>query len=260
MSEKNEEDEKEDGDERLLKAISLTPVITALFRPTAELLGQELCEFVRSKIEVLKKSKREENLVTHLKNVQERLKAEPLGPTTGEVTFARLVIFEEWSEHVQGIDAADAELGSIWDGLLAAAARGEDVSSEVVLALKSLTPAEAVLLLQMNDVHAARTPRVGEERDRIAFLRRGLYEKRLIERGVDVLGTVGLLFGAVVCVVFIFLWMFRSEEQKALWPMVIATLVGLAIGALTIQLQQWQLTWLGRKVSSYARLKRGISP
>lgn len=129
------------------KGMSLTPALTALFKPTTEYLGTELRDGVKATIEGLKKRKRGENLDAHVAAVQERLRDDPPEGSDAEATLAQLSFFETWVDSVQDIDPAETELSQMWELLLAEAARGTSHMPEVIDALKSLTPFEAKFLL-----------------------------------------------------------------------------------------------------------------
>src|SRR5947209_137774 len=59
---------KENGQNDLTKGFSLTPTLTKLLSPTADLLGLEIRDRVKEQIDKLKSRKRNENLEQHIQD------------------------------------------------------------------------------------------------------------------------------------------------------------------------------------------------
>lgn len=130
------------------KDISLTPSLTALFKPTFDLVGLEIRDYVKETIDSWKEKRRKRNLESHINAVNEQIKGDrPFSQY--EPSINQLSLFEDWVEGVQDIDPADEELSAIWRSLLVRAAKGEHIGEEVRNALKSLSPKEAQFLLEL---------------------------------------------------------------------------------------------------------------
>ncbi|MCF2949328.1 hypothetical protein L0668_14510 [Paraglaciecola aquimarina] len=138
-------EEKKDSNS---KSISLTPTLTSMLNPTTEYLGSELKEFVKDNVEKWKKNKREKNLKTHLESVSKSLVAYESENNVKERTIEQLSFFEEWVEGAQDVDIENEELSQIWQGILQESALGYSHTRELLVALKSLTPAEAKFLIE----------------------------------------------------------------------------------------------------------------
>jgi hypothetical protein len=132
-----------------VKGISITPTITALLKPTVDYLGIEIRDYFKANVEEWKTKRRERNLNAHFEAVRDKLTKEPPSNNQSSPSIRQLAIFDEWIEKAQDIDPEDLELSDIWQNLLAKAARGERVPTEVVAALKSLSPKEAQFLVGM---------------------------------------------------------------------------------------------------------------
>jgi len=108
------------GEAVSLRGVSLTPVFTALFKPSAELLGKELRNTIKEMIDERKTRRREENLQAHIDAVRIKLSSQTDEPNEATTSFIEQPeLFSEWVENVQEIDPRDVEISNLWQNLLA---------------------------------------------------------------------------------------------------------------------------------------------
>jgi hypothetical protein len=145
MSKNKKDEEKE---ESTLKEISLTPLLTAIFKPSAEYIGKELKEYLKSKVEELKENRRENNLKAHIEIVREKIEKTPNPKNIESPTFMQLEFFDEWVNCVQDVDPEEVGLSEIWENLLLRASQGNTIHPELLSGVKKLTPKEAKFLAE----------------------------------------------------------------------------------------------------------------
>ena len=248
----------EEKDKNPVKGLSVTPAITALFKPTADYVGQELKETVKAYVEEKKEKRRKRNLDQHLKSVQEELKQTPRGEDQKEPTLEQLSLFDEWIDNVQDIDIEDRELSEIWHNLLAKAARGGEVQSEVLEAIKKITPREAKFLYQLS----GRVPTlpfhtgVIDAEDR--YFARSLEGKAILEKdysfSVVLVTAMGISLAALYYVL-----------QEQLLVKVSITVPFLAIAILFMGLSfksglaRWRLSWLGKTIIKFVKPNNAVN-
>jgi len=248
-------EEQKEPEDIPVKSLSLTPAITALLKPTAEYLGLELRDYVKANIEEWKAKRRERNLNAHLEAVREKLAKQPPSKAQPGPTFSQLVLFDEWLERAQDIDPEDKDLSEIWRNLLAKAARGEAVPTEVVAALKSLSPREAQFLVEME----RRTPPVpflsGVVSAESRYLANSLQAKGILEK--DYAFSVVLLSSLGLSGVFAYFIFERMGLPGAL-PTQLVTGIAIATGAIMfaafawrLGLARWRMTWLGKELLEF---------
>jgi len=122
------------------KEISLSPSFTALLKPTADYLGQEIKNYVQEKIE----AKKQKNIRDHLSSVQEKL----VENNQQEPTIEQLEFFSDWIDGVENIDPQDKELSEIWENLLIAMTKNNSKTSLLISKLKELDPEDVLVLLK----------------------------------------------------------------------------------------------------------------
>lgn len=253
MSKKNSSD-----DVPSLKGVSLTPALTALLKPSADLLGKELRDTLKESIDSWKAKRRNENLHVHIKAVKKKLSAASDEATSqGEPTFEQAEFFGEWVENVQNVDPSHTDISDLWQNLLARAVTGEAISCEVLNALKSLTPREAAFLLSLE----RRLPSVPFHSGRVSieerFFATSLERKHLVEKDY---AFAYILFGCVA----VSLALSIAIGQRHVFPLFDTSIgvVGITTAAVVAAslgvsfragLARWRLTWLGRQLTSYAR-------
>ncbi|MDI4636932.1 MULTISPECIES: hypothetical protein [Halomonadaceae] len=230
------------------KSLSLTPAISALIMPTAEYLGTELRDLVKDSIEDWKRERRENNLNAHVQAVKEQLSDQPPPETASSPSLKQLSFFEEWMSGVQDVDPEDEELSSIWRDLLAKAARGQSCSSEVIEALKSLSPSEAKFLVEMR----SRTPTVplfrGTIRSEDRFLAKTLESRNILEKDYAFAGFFASSLGLSVVFLYYFTEKIGMPTEFPIIGGFLATLVAASAVSLRSGLGRWRLTWLGKQL------------
>lgn len=240
-----------------LEGVSFTPVLTAMLKPSAQMIGIELRDYLKEKIDGWKTKRRNENLKAHIEAVKKKLSSESdQFASQPEPTLEQAELFSEWVETVQDIDPAHREISELWQNLLARAASGEAVFAEVVAALKTLTPREASLLLTLEHrvpsmpFVTAQIP--SEER----FLAMSLERKHLVERDY----AFAYMFLATTVSGLALFYSFAKLHALPLLPASLSAAV-IAISAIVAVLglrfrtglARWRPTWLGQQIASYAR-------
>ena len=126
------------------KELTLTPTLTALLKPTADYLGQELKSRIASKIDELAERRRQANLLLHLSKVTEET-----GLNDEVVAGNRqLHLFQEWVERAQDISPEEKTLSKMWETLLVKILKGIDFEAKLMQALSELSESDAALLLK----------------------------------------------------------------------------------------------------------------
>ena len=169
------------------KDISATPSITALLKPTADYLGEELKEFVKLKVESAKERLKKENLLKHTAEVQKKVE---VNQPVDEPNIQQLNIFEEWVENVSSINPKDKELSGFWHSLLLNSSNSSGASNILLGKLKELDPEDAVILRKFY----VRNNRTFSKEERYRL--RKLKELELLERNETSLFLVQLILFA----------------------------------------------------------------
>jgi hypothetical protein len=251
MSEDGKKDEDKGGS---LKELTIAPTLTALVKPTAEYLGLELRDYVKSRVEEWKLKRRAHNLDAHLNGVRRKLEKHPASSSPGERgSFHQLEIFDEWMSNVQDVDPADEELSDLWQSLLASAARGERIPSAVVSALKTLSPKEAQLLVRMLHRPLLARSFFGTLRGETKYLAKSLEAKQILER------TYTFVVAIVTSTIIVSMIVFGSSVLllNALQSLGLLLAAALFIACILAAyyarggLANWRITWLGEELLSY---------
>ncbi|MGR5150126.1 hypothetical protein ACQKP8_26720 [Photobacterium alginatilyticum] len=125
------------------KEISITPTITSLFKPTGDYLGEELKNYVQSRVEKAKLSKQSENVHSHLESI--RTKATR---NDGNLTYHQLELFDEWVNGASKVDPEDKLLSEMWQNLLLDSKNS--FNSEIILdKLKNISSGDAKTLIKV---------------------------------------------------------------------------------------------------------------
>lgn len=269
--------------ESLLKEVTLTPLLTAIFKPTARYLGEELRELVREPIERWKTQKKDQFLRAHIEQVRTRVHEHRSSFPQQQTTASKQAdFFSEWAEAVENINPADEDLSQIWQDLMARVACGEEISAELMRALKTLTPGEAQFLMKLRrgprwsgllhmrwlfiifdraladslPHHSKRNSRgLGKmlyRRD--LFYARTLEEKQLVERsGIH---TFFLVFPAIIAAIYwLSHYLARDYSGKIslsdtnfeilTFPLIGSSLLIIVMFFISKQVIRWKLSWLG---------------
>lgn len=227
--------------------ISLTPAITNFFKPTLDLLGIELRDYVKEKIDSWKERKRHENLEAHVSAVNVELADNNPFNESGPSVY-QLSLFEEWAENVRDIDPNDRDLSAMWRNLLIRAAKGERVSEEVRRALKSLSPQEALFIVQFERRVPVFSLYSGLVNDKDRFLANQLLGKGLVEK--DYAYPVFFLVSFILAGVIAFsvvgdAWGGLEIKFIAAGAAVVIAMLGFTMRS---GLARWRLSWLGKEL------------
>jgi hypothetical protein len=149
------EGEKIDLEETISsKGITLTPALTDLFRPTTKLLGKELRDFAKKKIDTIKERNRDKNLRFHLDKINEIVgnkgaNANLQEDSENEQLLKNAEKLLESLEAVQDVEPSEKELSEIWQNLIASLRLGKSIPQHLITTLKALSPLEASILMQV---------------------------------------------------------------------------------------------------------------
>lgn len=249
-----------------VKNLSVTPAITALLKPTTEYLGAELRDFVKATVEEWKAKRRERNLEAHLEAVRKKLIEQPPPKAQSVPSLDQLVLFDEWIEKAQDIDPEDKDLSEIWRNLLAKAARGEIVSSDIIATLRSLTPKQAqfLALFQARQIPlpVGQAPggtfrsKFGAVSTEERYLASALEAKGILERNYAVVLFTLVALGSCGA----FAYAYFGKLLADISPPVVIAAAGtflILLGHLMLsQFTQWNLTWLGRELLKFVSPSR----
>ncbi|MBW3197612.1 hypothetical protein [Marinobacter nauticus] len=229
------------------KDISLTPSLTALFKPTFDLVGLEIRDYVKESIDSWKEKRRKRNLESHINAVNEQIKGDrPF--SQNEPSINQLSLFEDWVEGVQDVDPADEELSAIWQSLLIRAAQGEHIGDEVRNALKSLSPKEAQFLLELKKRVPVFPLGSGIVKSRDRYLANQLLAKGLAEKDY----AFPIFFITTMIASATIMFSIVGDSIGGLNIGVVAGGAAVFIAALGFSLRsglaRWRLSWLGQEL------------
>jgi hypothetical protein len=148
-------DIKESDKEEIIfsKGITLTPALTDLFRPTTKLLGEELRNFAKKKIDTIKERNRDKNLRFHLdeinKIVGKHTDINSEEDRENEQLLKNAEKLLESFEAIQDVEPAEKELSKIWQNLIASLRLGKSIPQHLITTLKALSPLEASILIRI---------------------------------------------------------------------------------------------------------------
>ena len=139
----NQEDEEKTSKPNLVLGFD------KLLEPTLELLGKEIRDFIKGKLDNWKEKKRSENIQGH---VQKALS----GPDSEFITKKRekkeavltdATKLEEWMKGAENVDPDEPILGKMWQGMLKKVLQGDGPEEYLIKKMQSLSRKEALLLL-----------------------------------------------------------------------------------------------------------------
>ena len=224
----------------------LFPAINALFQPTAELLGEELRDRVKQKID----EKRRERVEVHAECVRETLADRKRELNTRE----QLELFDSWADGAGDIDPDD-EIAAVWQAILADIATNKSNTRVLLDTLRSLNIDEAAFFVSF--VKRGVMP-FGKISDRDEHYLKALQAKGVVRR--DSLAVPVILLATIVFVLGFFY--VGLESSTIMNPsMLLTTVVVVVAWTLMLCALFWRrrrLTWLGRELAD--RLKTGPPP
>lgn len=128
------------------KEITIFPTITSFLKPTTEYLAEELKEAVKAKVESKKKQKEDENLLSHIGSVNDKIKSSG----KDQISYEQLDLFSEWVDNVSKVDPTNKELSQLWQNLLVNAST--EKSSEILITkVKATSSGQAKALVAFAD-------------------------------------------------------------------------------------------------------------
>lgn len=170
------------------KNISITPALTSLLKPTADMLGTELRDFIQNKIKDLKTKKKAENLREHLRVASEKLSEVS---TPENINIQQFDLLEDWAESAQNVDPEAKDLASMWQDLLCSLSTKQPNVRLMMEKLKQLDPEDAIVLMKLKNGSSQRLNL--EERYRIAKLTNlDLVEKNEIFIQLLTIASIGI--------------------------------------------------------------------
>lgn len=234
--------------------ISVTPTITALLKPTADYLGDELKDIVKSQVEKAKVNKRSENLKVHLERV--KLK-DSYSKYESRLAYEQLDLFDDWVDSVSKVDPEDELISQIWQNLLID--KRSSFNAEVLLeVLKNINSGDAIALIKVFE--------------KVTLNKEDLYRlKELKKKGLVQLNDfkIGLinLFAFILCFIFALfsLYLFFDppsivdsipdylQKVMVFLPLTLIFSTGFIVSHVlknreTVPFRVWQLTWLGERL------------
>jgi hypothetical protein len=133
-----------------IKEISVTPFLTKLLTPSADLIGGELRDYLKEKIDTWKEKKRGENIVGHVSKVQSRVENKDTSIHIEQENIAQLDLFSDWVEGAQDIEPESGDIADLWQELLLSIAKGDAKNKILIEKLKQVNAEEAAILLRIN--------------------------------------------------------------------------------------------------------------
>ena len=182
-----------------LKEVSITPSFTALLKPTADMLGTELRDLVKERIDSAKSARRAANVKSHIDAATQRSSS---GANSEPPGVAQLDLFEDWFDHSGDVDPEDRELSLMWESLLVDMGKRKSSSRLLLEKLRELDPDDARTLIKFSGTN--REPLSEEDRYRLAKLER----LELIEKDESRMAVIQVLlplsFLAVLSLSFLY--------------------------------------------------------
>ena len=254
-----------DGNEaKSVKEVVLFPALSAILKPSAETLGQELNTYIKRSLEKIKAEKRQVNVEENLRKVQETL-SQNHSNSSFDPSIEQLDLYEPWLEGIQDIEADD-EIAILWREILVSSATGGENNDILFRSLRSLNKGEAIFFLNR---FRAKNSFVSKSDEDLFFLT-VLEEKNIVE-GSDVMRFYTYAFFGVILI-----WIFAtsilsldsrdiSEFSLSLWDdresfflLLLSFLMGSIFWVLAAKnflryRRLWRLTWIGKQLIAYCR-------
>ncbi|RUO44539.1 hypothetical protein [Idiomarina aquatica] len=230
-------------------ALSCTPALTALVKPTFEMLGNEVRDSIKESIDNWRDKRRRKNLEAHLEAVNAELNTKD--STNHEPpSLAQVDTAEEWLTSVQDVDPQDEELSAIWQGLLIRAVNGDSIADEVRQTLKLLTPEQAKLLFEFKRRIPAFPLHAGTVGAKERYLAKKLEVNKVLEKDYTytIIFTSTILLSTGFFIYFFGNVFYSSIQPVLLWgAALLFTLTSTAL-AFRLGISRWRLSWLGREL------------
>lgn len=260
----NEEKNKNIESKDNVKGITAFPVLSEILMPTATLLGKELKDYVKEKIDKIKKQRKAENLNIHLIEVSKKLKEEKYFAENQDVQLIKQInLFEEWVEGAENVDPIDKELSEMWQRILCDIAKDESGKDILLEKLKALKSEDAKLLLeykrpenQFPHNSDSKNSSVQDEVKERRYRRKKLAELELLEKNEYGKYIIAIAtFISVFTVVFLFFKNVPFKNYSNISYIYFVAFISAIIISVFISYRilsmQYKLTWIGEKLVSY---------
>lgn len=240
------------------------PYFALLLKPSAELLGKELKDYIEEKLDAWKKERRKMNLSHHLERGGEILTrlsdtSKDTAPPKPNVETSEA--FQDWMEGAQDVDPEDADLACIWQMLLVEITLGKTDQKFLVEKLRSISASEARVIMRMQS--KSYYPKSEEE---LHYLE-SLNTKEIVSK--DYMHISFVAASSMVGLLFIF-GAFGYEENSVNSRLISSIFwqisgVVVIVGYLAVRfrysrgLAYWKPTWTGKRLLAYARRSASIS-
>ena len=261
MTESTKEDKKSKT-ETVTKEVSLTPFLTNIFKPSAELVGQELKNYLQEKFDTWKEKRRAQNISDHIQKVQEKISLESdesIQQPSNSIN--QLDLFTEWADGAQNVGADEGVLAKLWQQLLMEIANGNSPDKVLIEKLKGISPEEASLLLKLHEKRSI-MPRSEKELHYLESL-----EQKSLVASINIIPITVLILGAW-CSIMFFAASFKdtfgeygliqSLNNFELWffgfPLIMSVMVGYQM-LRKKRMYKWRLSWMGQELVKGIGLK-----
>lgn len=239
------------NDTELVKSFTLFPTLTAILKPSADIIGLELRDKFKNIIDSFKQRKQKENLVVHIKKAEDGINIED----TKESSIEQVKAFESWCDGAQDIDPNDT-LAELWQQLLRDIIENNVPDKIVIKTLKNLTSKEAKILIKLPK-HSNFFKSKDSEENR--YYIENLEKLNLINYTIFSSNDQKRMM-IMIMIMMITIFEFNTRVITYLLydsPITITLFSVTFIAFVAIFLKKWRLTWLGKKVlEPYYRMKK----
>ncbi len=254
------------------KGTNLVLGLDKLLEPTFELIGQELRDYLKEKIDDWKARKRAKNLSEHLRKVKDEISSESHEGSNSDSTVRQAELFEEWTEGAQEVSPDDKILAEIWQKLLLEIMRGKKIDKIVIEKLKSLSSFEAEILLKFKTRHYLK-----KVTDKEIHYLTELGKKNLVKRRTNRMFLVSSLLSIlatflVICkgIIYYFTGYKLLEVREfdffdfytGSFDLLLLSVAGISVyvaifSIMLFGFRRWGITWIGREILLFSPQKDG---
>ena len=271
---KGTNDVQESTSDGLLKGLTLTPVITSILKPSADLIGQELRDLIKEKIDLIKNRKKAENLTEHLRTVGEKLQKKKKEPNPNLTTIKQLSLFDKWVEGAENVDPTDKILAEMWQELLVQISEGNNPNEILIEKMKMLQADDAKLLLRLGEERRVLMlpsikrffsflPKTKEHADEETYRLKRLKDIDILDSYLSFNFPVNIILLLLVITCGWYIWSYfshRNFEWEFSWQLAVGGyfLLGflVVLSSFLIPKRKYVLTWVGRSLLSYVKIEK----
>ncbi len=128
---------------------TVTPLLTAVLKPSAEVVGREIASVVQESLQNWRRRKQDANLEGHFQRIKELEERKHLD-LEADPSVKKSEIFERWVEGAKNIEPDRRGFSEMWQCLFIRIAMGDPESPILLKALSDLEPAEAMFLFRIH--------------------------------------------------------------------------------------------------------------